>query len=182
MESTPIREVKPVVVPAQYFVWGPIIAGFISIFPGFFTFVISNMIRGFSGDLFEAIGRGPIFSVGIVVYLVSFVICMALLWVKMFQEPGRTTYSIFSDRVEYNEGLWNRHRRTLVFDQVIDVELAEGVLQQTQGAGTVTLVTQQLVSAGEGKLSNRRIALSNVPQPKEVYDLIRSLALKKGGA
>jgi uncharacterized membrane protein YdbT with pleckstrin-like domain len=107
---------------------------------------------------------------------------MVLIGIKVFNEPSRTTYTIYPDRVEYCEGLWNRNRRTLVFDQVIDVELTEGVLQQTQGAGTVTLVTQQLVSLGEGNLSNRRIALSNVPQPKEVYDLIRSLALKKGGA
>jgi uncharacterized membrane protein YdbT with pleckstrin-like domain len=107
---------------------------------------------------------------------------MVLLWIKFFQEPSRTTYSIFSDRVEYEEGLWNRHRRTVVFDQVVDVELTEGVLQQTQGAGTVTLVTQQLVSEQDGKLSNRRIALQNVPQPREVYELIRSFALKEGGA
>jgi hypothetical protein len=65
-----------------------------------------------------------------------------------------------------------------VLDQVIDVELSEGVLQQTQGAGTVKLVTQQLVSQGEGRLSNRTIALRNIPQPKEVYELLRSLALK----
>ena len=37
MEKAPVREIKPVVVPAQYFVWGPLTAGFISIFPGFFT-------------------------------------------------------------------------------------------------------------------------------------------------
>jgi uncharacterized membrane protein YdbT with pleckstrin-like domain len=182
VESTPIREIKPVVVPTQYFVWAPFMAAFISIFPGFFTFVISNMISMSSGNASERIDRGPVVVYGVVVFLLSFVVCMALLWVKFFQEPGRTTYTIFQDRVEYYEGLWNRHRRTLVFDQVIDVELDEGVLQQTQGAGTVTLVTQQLVSEGEGKLSNRRIALTNVPQPKEVYDLIRSLALKKGGA
>jgi hypothetical protein len=56
----------------------------------------------------------------------------------------------------------------VVFDQVVDVELTQGVLQQAQGAGTVTLVTQQLVSGQDGKLSNRRIALHNVPQPREV--------------
>jgi membrane protein YdbS with pleckstrin-like domain len=182
VESTPIREIKPVVVPAQYFVWGPLMAGFISIFPGFFTFIISNIIGMGAGDPFERIDRGPVVVYGVVVFILSFVACMALLWVKFFQEPGRTTYAIFPDRVEYDEGLWNRHRRTVVFGQVIDVELTEGVLQQTQGAGTVTLVTQQLVSGQDGKLSNHQIALQNVPQPREVYELVRSLALKKGGA
>ncbi len=175
MDGAPIREIKPVVVPAQFFVWGPPIAGFISIFPGAFTFGISQMV----GDPFERLGRGPDPTYGLVVFGLSFVVCVGLLWVKCFKEPGRTTYSIFPNRVEYDEGLWNRHRRTVVFDQVIDVELTEGVLQQTRQAGTVTLVTQQLVSGQGGELSNRRIALQNVPQPREVYELVRSLALTK---
>jgi uncharacterized membrane protein YdbT with pleckstrin-like domain len=171
VENTPIREIKPVVVPAQFFVWGPLASGFISLFPGFFVFVISNMIS----RQFE-----PVVGYGIAVYVTSFIVCMVLIGIKVFQEPSRTSYTVFPDRLEYYEGLWNRHRRTLVFNQVIDVELTEGVLQQTQGAGTVTLVTQQLVSQGEGQLSNRKIAIKNVLNPKEVYELIRSLALKRG--
>ncbi len=182
MENTPIREIKPVVVPAQYFLWAPLISGFISLFPGFFVFMISNIISTVTGGPAELINHGPVFSYGLAAFVISFIVCMVLIGSKVFSEPSRTTYTIFPDGVEYYEGLWNRHRRTLVFDQVIDVELTEGVLQQAQGAGTVTLVTQQLMSDGEGKLSNRRIALSNIPQPKEVYELIRSLALKKGGA
>jgi uncharacterized membrane protein YdbT with pleckstrin-like domain len=171
MESPPIREIKPVVVPAQFFVWGPLIAGFISLFPGFFTFVISQMF----GEPFQ----GPDPTYGLIAFGLAFVVCMGFLWVRCFKEPERTVYAIFPDRVEYDEGLLNRHRRTVVFDQVMDVELTEGVLQQTRQAGTVTLVTQQLVSGQDGRLSNRRIALTNVPQPREVYELVRSLALKK---
>ncbi len=65
VEGSPIREIKPVVVPAQYFVWGPLIAGFISWFPGFFTFVISQMV----GDPFERLGRGFDPTYGLVVFL-----------------------------------------------------------------------------------------------------------------
>ena len=110
--------------------------------------------------------------------MIAFVVFMSLAWIKTFVEPGKTMYAIYGDRIETSEGLWNRHSRTVVFDQVVDVELTEGVLQQTQGVGTVTVVTQQLVSSGEGNLSNRRVALQNVPQPREVYDLIRALALR----
>lgn len=180
MENTPIRVITPVVVPAQFFVWGPLAAGFISLFPGFFVFVISNMIIGFGGGGMELAQHGPVVGFGIAAYVISFLVCMGLIGIKVFQEPSRTTYTVFPDHLEYYEGLWNRHRRTLVFDQVIDVELTEGILQQTQGVGTVTLVTQQLVSGGDGQLSNRKIAIRNVPSPKDVYELIRSLALKKG--
>jgi uncharacterized membrane protein YdbT with pleckstrin-like domain len=112
------------------------------------------------------------------VYALSFAAAMYLLYLKMYIEPLRTSYTVFKDRLEYDEGLLNRHRRTVVFDQIIDVQLAEGLLQQTKGAGTITIITQHLVSSGEGSLSNRQIALRNVPEPRSVYDLIRSLARK----
>ena len=175
MESTLVRTIKPVVVPAQYFVFGPLIAGFLSIFPGFIAFIVSQI----GGELFARTGRGPDPTVGLAVFAISFAVWMAVLGVKCFKEPERTTYSIYPDRVESDEGLWTRHRRTVILDQVIDVELTEGVLQQTSGAGTVTLVTQQLVSDQGGKLANRAVALRNVPEPRAVYELVRSLALKK---
>ena len=172
MEEAPVREIQPKVVPAQYFVQAPLISGFIAFFPTMFFFVISQMVsRSFRTE--------GAFSNATLVYLLVFLAMMVLLWFKFFQEPLRTTYTIFTNRVEFDEGLWNKQRRTVVFDQVIDVTLTEGVLQQTQGVGTVTLVTQQLVSNSDGKLSNRTISLSNVPEPREVYELIRSLALKK---
>lgn len=46
----------------------------------------------------------------------------------------------------------------------------------------LSLVIQPLVSQGEGHLTHQTISLNNVPQPREVYDLIRSLALDKGRA
>jgi hypothetical protein len=90
-----------------------------------------------------------------------------------------TTYRIYRDRIEVEGGLVNRRERTVLIGGIIDVRLTEGVLQRTQGAGTVTLVIQPLVSQGEGQLTHQTISLSNVPQPRELYDLIRSLALDK---
>jgi hypothetical protein len=58
--------------------------------------------------------------------------------------------------------------------------LNEGVLQHTRGVGTVTIV--QPVPGDEGKPSKRWFALTNIPQPDEVYELIRSLSVKKSGA
>lgn len=177
MEDKPMMEVRPVVVPAQFAVVGPLAAGFFALFPGMFTFIISNIIAAVAGrDLFG----GPVIVYGLVVYLLAFAGVLYLVYLKMFVEPRRTSYAVFKDRIEYDEGLLTRHRRTLVFDQVIDVHLTEGVLQQTRGAGTITLITQQLVSSGEAHLSNRQIAMRNVPEPRKIYDLVRSLAMKQG--
>ncbi len=45
MSEAPIRVIRPIVVPAQFFVWGPLISAFVALFPGFFTFVISVSAR-----------------------------------------------------------------------------------------------------------------------------------------
>lgn len=156
------------VVPAQFPVFGSLVAGFLAIFPGFLTFVISNMIAG----RFEPV-LGPAF----VAYGLGFIVILALVGLRAFYQPGVTTYAIYPDRIEVEVGLLNRRRRTVFLDRIIDVQLTEGILQRTVGAGSVTLVTQQLVGQGDGRLSSRTFLLINVPDPVGVYELIRSLAL-----
>ena len=114
---------------------------------------------------------------GFVNYGLAFAVILGLIGLRAFYEPGLTTYAIYPDRIEFEEGLLNRQRRTVLLDRIIDVQLIEGVLQRTAGAGSISLVTQQLVSQGDGRLSNRTFQLSNVPDPGGVYELIRSLAL-----
>jgi uncharacterized membrane protein YdbT with pleckstrin-like domain len=181
--SEPIRVIRPVVVPAQFLVAGPLVAGFLALFPGFFTFVLSNIIAGFRlvhGDVMA--GRfEPVLGTALLVFALAFVAILALFALKVFYEPNLTSYAIYPDRIEFEEGLLNRQRRTVLLDKIIDVQLTEGVLQRTAGAGTVGLVTQQLVSQGEGRLTNRTFHLSNVPDPGGVYELVRSLALGDRG-
>ncbi len=166
--SQPVRVIRPVVVPAQFLVAGPIAAGFLAIFPGFFTFVISNMI---------AMPFEPTLGPGLVAFGLTFAVILGLIGLKTLYEPGLTAYAIYPDRIEFEEGLLNRQRRTVLLDKIIDVQLTEGVLQRTAGAGTISLTTQQLVSQGDGRLSNRTFHLSNVSDPGGVYELVRSLAL-----
>lgn len=156
------------VVPAQFFVWGPIVAGFMAIFPGFFTFVISNMI---------AMRFEPVVGPGLTVFTLAFGGILALIGLKTFYEPGQTSYAIYRDRIEFEEGLINRQRRTVLLDKIVDVQLTESALQRTVGAGSITLAMRQMVSQGQGTLFNRTFRLNNVPDPAGIYDLIRSLAL-----
>ena len=176
MEPEPIRVVVPIPVPAQFFVLGPLVSLVAACFVGFFAFVISNLVLSAAGEMRFG---GPVFTYGVAVFAIAFFVAMGLVYVKCFLEPKQTRYCVYANRIEYDEGLLARHRRTLVFDQVIDVSVSEGLLQQTCGVGTVTLVTQQLMGAGDGQLSNRSIALHNLPDPHGVYDLVRSLAISK---
>lgn len=174
--AEPLRVIRPVAIPAQFAIRGPLIAAFAAFFLGFFVFVFSNVLNGVLGDPF-ANGMRPIFGYGIATFFIAFFAGLALQWMLAFEQPKYTTYKLFADRVEYEEGLFTRHRRTLLFNQVLDVELTEGMLQQSKNAGTITLVTRQLVDKGDDKIGNLRISLVNIPDPKSVYDLIRSLAL-----
>ena len=171
--SQPIRVINPLVVPAQFVVWGPIVAGFLALFPGIFTLVISNML---------AMRFGLVVRPGLVAFGLAFALFLALVGLKVFYEPCRTAYAIYPDRIEFEKGLLNRQRRTVLLDRIIDVQLTEGVLQRTVGAGSITLVSQQVVSTGEGVFSNRTFRLGNVPDPGGAYELIRSLALGSPGS
>lgn len=166
--SDPVRVIRPIVIPAQFLVGGPIAAGFLAIFPGFFTFVLSNMI---------AMSFEPRLWPCLVAFVLSFAVILGMIGLKVFYEPGLTTYAIYPDRIEFEEGLLNRRKRTVLLDKIIDVQLTEGVFQRTAGAGSISLVTPQIVSRGDGRLSNRTFRLSNLPDPGGVYELIRSLAL-----
>jgi uncharacterized membrane protein YdbT with pleckstrin-like domain len=171
MVADAIRVIRPVVVPAQFFVFGPILAGFVAIFPGFFTFIVSNALA----EQFD-----PVFGPALVAYGLAFAIVWALFGLRAYQQPSLTTYSIYPDRIEFTEGLLNRQRRTVFLDRIIDVQLTEGVFQRMVGAGTVRLVTQGLVSQGEGRLTNRTLFMWNIPDPGGVYELVRSLAVGRG--
>lgn len=173
--DAPIRVIRPVAVPAHFLVAGPLFAGFLAIFPAFFAFLLSNMIAGGFDPT-----SGPITGPAGVVYGLAFATVFGLVALKVFVEPGRTTYAVYPDRIEFAEGLLNRAWRTVLLDGILDVQLTEGVLQQTVGAGSISLVTPQLVGR-RNALSHRTFTLSNVPDPVGVYDLIRSLAGRDGG-
>lgn len=177
MAESPLREIKPVVVAGQFLVWGPLLSAFVAVIPGVFAFVLSNLfVIGFAGGLGEdpihAGSGGVVIIYGLIAYLLAFVACMTILGFKAFRTPANTTYTIFPDRIEFEEGFVNYQRRTVVLDQVMDVILHQSALQRKRGAGTIVLIA---------RLGTRAVVLKDVPDPVEVYELIRKLALEKKG-
>jgi uncharacterized membrane protein YdbT with pleckstrin-like domain len=170
MKEVPLRTVQPVVVPAQFYTCGTIGSGIFAVFPAFFAGLIGMAITD---------KPGPSLAVGLLAYLIVFACLMVSFGWGAYARPDVTTYRIYRDRIEVEEGLVNHQERTILIGGIIDVRLTEGVLQRTQGAGTVTLVIQPLISQGEARLTHQTTSLYNVPQPREIYDLICSLALDK---
>ena len=170
MEREPLIEFQPIAVPGQFWVQGPVIAGMIAIIPAFLGFVLTNMVM-------QPVGP-PDVIVGVIFYVISFVGILGLVWLKAFVEPERSRYTIYEDSIEYESGLWNRSRRTIAINHVVDVQLTEGIFQQRVQAGTVTLLIQQMQIDDHGAVSPLRFTLQNIPHPQEIYELLRSLALK----
>jgi hypothetical protein len=179
VDEKPIREIQPVVVPAQFYVWGPLLSGLVALLPGLLVgvSVLSfSEIPNAEDPLLPGVYQwGLTWAAGGAAFALTFVAVLILFGIHEFYGPGRTSYRIFPDRIEYCEGVWVRSRGTLRLDRVSDVELTEGLLQQTRGAGTVSLFT------GHGEERKLLRHLGNVPRPKEVYDLLRSLAAQQGG-
>ena len=168
LEEKPLYVAQQQVVPAQFFVFAPLISAFLSVFPAMFAFILFNMMsRSFR----------PITWPGWTVFLISFCAVMFLCYLAFFKEPLKKKYRIFSDRLEFTDGFLNKQHRTVMFDIVIDLRLDEGVLQQSKNFGPITLTTQQMVSHGDGKLSNRTFTVKNVSQPRKAYEQLRNLAL-----
>jgi hypothetical protein len=169
MADAPLLTIQPIVVPAQFFTCWTIASGFLAVFPAFFA----GLIAGAISDRSE-----PNIGVGLLAYVIFFALFLSLMGWRAYSGPEVMIYRIYRDRIESEEGLVNRKHRTVSINGIIDVQLTEGVLQQTRGAGTITLVLRPLVAqGGRGTMAHQFILLSNIPQPREVYDLIRSLAL-----
>jgi uncharacterized membrane protein YdbT with pleckstrin-like domain len=170
MKDTSLRTIQPVVVPAQLYIWGTLVGGIFAILPAFFAGLII---------MENTNNSGPSLAFGLLVYMAVFIAIMALIGWTVYSGPGVTTYRIYRDRIEVEEGLVNRRERTVLIGGIIDVRLTESVLQRPHGAGTVNLVIQPLVSQAQGQLAHQTVSLINVPEPRGLYDLIRSLALDK---
>ncbi len=128
MENAPIREIKSVAVPAQFFILGP-----------FYAFLVAALLFSVlmgaaaqSPSLLRDIGRAGPFAFFIICGIVGsgiLTICMVWSGIKAFK---RTTYTIYPDRVEYSEGIWNRQWHIVAFDEVLDVGLTEGALHASR--------------------------------------------------
>jgi hypothetical protein len=175
MSESPLRIIRPLAVPAQFFVvclWSLLFMGL--------SALLARM-------LWEGIEKGPFHPIALVFFPLALSLGAAgLLFLPLgagqfLIEPRYTVYKVFPDRVEYYGGFFNRTQRRVAFDQEITVRLNRGLLQRAAGVGTVTLLTWQLVPGHDGQLTKGRFALAiwNVPEPQQVYDLIRSLVTSK---
>jgi membrane protein YdbS with pleckstrin-like domain len=189
VDDKPIREIKPVVIPAQFLVGGALASASLALIPGLVVgFIVLSATKIPHPDDAYMPGTyqwGLAVGAGLAAFGFTFAVSMVLMGISAFKGPGCTTYTIFPDRIECCEGVWVRTRRHVALDRVQGVEAAEGILQQTRGAGTIIVFAREEGSSEDQEVPTsgnvKRIELVNVAHPNEVYELIRTLVMQKNG-
>ena len=173
----PVFTLRPVFVgwiaflvqlPAQLFltVWA---GGF---FGGFWTTLVLGYNRVTSYAPFIFFGSLAFIGVPLVAYLGK----------KL--NYARTDYRFYRDRLEFEEGFFTINKKVIKFRDVKEVTLRKGILQRTQGLGTIYLATlatgsssmsNPFAALGFGNVSASGVNVRDVTQPDEVYEKVRSL-------
>lgn len=180
MSNEPLRVVRPVPVPRQFWVVGGIHSAGAALLLSFVALVIVKLgldaIRGGRGDANLPLAL----VISTTVFAVSFGALWAFHYWKFIKERGRTTYAIFNDRVEVGVDGSPRPRYVIPMDRVAAVQAWSGPLLRPLGLATITLVVNE-PSGRPGPVGHRWFPLPNVPDPDQTRELIRSLAPQSNG-
>lgn len=172
----PLKEIKPVVIPLRFFIFGVPVAllhalmvccaltAFCFLFVLAFGFVEGNDFMKEGWWLVGIIPISPVF--------------LYLIYHEIFTEPLKTTYLIYEDRLEYTEGGEGVRQGMILFKQVVDVQVSISLFQRGCDAGTITLKSAQPFAEGEGVINDTIYKMVNVPQPQEVFELLHKWTVK----
>lgn len=182
MSDEPLRVLRPVPVPRQFWVVGGIHSAGAALLLGFVALVIAKLgldaLRGGRGDANLPLAL----IVSSTVFAVSFGAIWAYHYWKFIKERGRTTYAIYADRVEVGVDGLPRPRYVIPMNKVAAVQTWSGPLLRPLGLATLTLVIHEPSPPGRpGPVGHRWFPLPNVPDPDQTRDLIRSLVAKFAG-
>jgi len=177
MSDEPLRVVRPVSVPRQFWVVGGIHSAGAALLLGFVALAVvklgADALGGGRGDAHLAMALG----VSALVFVVSFTALWAFHYWKFIKERGRTTYAIYADRVEVGVDGSARPRYVIPLARVAAVQTWAGPLLRPLGLATITLIVDENTGR-PGPVGHRWFPLPNVPEPDQTRDLIRSLVPK----
>jgi membrane protein YdbS with pleckstrin-like domain len=98
---------------------------------------------------------------------------------------GKTNYTFYEDRLEFEEGFFSRNKKVIKYRDVLEVSLRRGILQRSCGLGTIYLATLATGSSGPrtnpfyalgfGNISASGVGVRDIHDPDTVFDRIRAL-------
>lgn len=135
-----------------------------------------------------------LFQTALVIAMVAGPIWTYVVTKRTYEE---TQYRFYADRVEYEEGYYNRQRKSIFYRDIVDLNMYQGVVQRRYGLGSLHLSTRggsalgtriQTVFGSSDNMSNQPVngaILVNIPNPQrafqQVQQLLRQAQQRHGG-
>jgi membrane protein YdbS with pleckstrin-like domain len=95
---------------------------------------------------------------------------------------ARTEYRFYADRIEFEEGFFSINKKVVRYENVKEVTLRKGFLQQFYSLGTIYLSTvatgvdtPTTLFAGLGSVSASGVSVRDIPNADDSYDAIKNL-------
>jgi membrane protein YdbS with pleckstrin-like domain len=94
----------------------------------------------------------------------------------MFNRYSKTDFLFFKDRLEFRSGILKLQKRTIYYQDIIELNLHSGLLQRFSDIGDIILIT----AAADRKsvVEKEGIRLFDIPNPEECFNKIKTLINK----
>jgi len=113
-----------------------------------------------------------------------FVVMPIVIYLGRKLNYARTEYRFYQDRVEFEEGFFTVNKKVVKYENVKEVTLRKGLLQQIYGLGNVYLSTlatgvdapaSPFSAFGFGNVSASGVTVRDIPNPDDAYETIKKL-------
>ena len=169
----------------------PVFVGWIALLVQLpFQLFLSVWSGGFFGVMIAQITNSWPLVPSILIGGTMFVAMPVIVYTVKKLNYARTEYRFYPDRVEFEEGFFTINKKVVKFQDVKEVTLRKGVLQQLYGLGTIylsTLATGVDAPTGLfnafafGNISASGVSVRDIPNPDDAYDAIKKMVDARGG-
>ena len=111
----------------------------------------------------------PFFFAIVIFFVLGAIAMMALCILKAFWFSKCTKYTIFDDRIELKQGIFNTTFTSIKLKNIREVHLAENLAQKFFSLGTIKFVTAANDSVGTG------VKMIDIKYPDRAYERIKAL-------
>jgi membrane protein YdbS with pleckstrin-like domain len=105
-----------------------------------------------------------------------FVLTPLVLIFLMFNRYSKTEFLFFKDRLEFRGGIFNLQKKTIHYQDIIELNLRSGIFQKFSGIGDITVITA--ATNRKSDIEKEGIRLFDIPNPEECFNKIKLLINK----
>ena len=103
-----------------------------------------------------------------VLYVIAIIFAMGLLLILDKKNYEVTSYKVYPDRVEFEEGFINHKYTTIKMEDIKEIHFVQNFIQRGHGIGTIKFIT-----AANNPQSFTGVAFKDVENPNYIYQKVR---------